>query len=126
MRKNFKRRRGKNLFHYNWRKTKPHPALGVFITGAGNREILSPIVNAAGKFLVRILYLEICRKTTVDKYLPADGKCRLSMPVVMKGNEQRLRILMKALFKKAALRILLKFNCFVPYIFVSILSSLSN
>ena len=75
----------------------PPPALGVFITGAGNREVLSPIVNAARKFLVRLLYLETCRKTTVSGYLPADGKCRLSLPVVMKGNEQRLTILMKAL-----------------------------
>jgi len=96
----------------------PLPALGVFITGAGNREVLSPILNAAGIFLVRLLYLETCRKATVDEYMPADGKCRLSLPVVMKGNEQRLTILMKALLKKAALRILLKFNCFVPYIFV--------
>lgn len=102
------------------------PVLGVFITGAGKREVLSPIVNAAGKFLVRLLQLETCRKTTVDEYLPADGKCRLSMPVVMKGNEQGLTILKKALLKKPALRILLKFDCFDPYNFVSILCSLSN
>jgi len=104
----------------------PPPALGVFITGAGNREVVSPIVNAAEKFLVGLLYLESCRKTTVDEFLPADGKSRLSPPVVMKGNEQRLTILMKALLKKAALGILLKFNCFVPYIFVSIFCSLCN
>lgn len=63
----------------------PPTTLGVFITGAGNHEVISPIVNAARKFLVRLLYLETRRKTTVDEYLPADGKCRLSLPVVMKG-----------------------------------------
>jgi hypothetical protein len=92
----------------------PLPALVVFITRAGNRKVLSPILNAAGIFLVRLLYLESCRKATVGEYLSADGKCRLSLPVVMKSNEQRLTIIVKALLKKAALRILLKFNYFVP------------
>jgi hypothetical protein len=83
MQKHFERRTEKPLLHCNC-----------------DREVNSPIVNAAGKFLMRLLYLETCRKTTVDEYLPADGKCRLSLPFVMKCNEQRLTFLTKALLKK--------------------------
>jgi hypothetical protein len=73
------------------------PALDVFITVAGNCKVLIPIVKAAGKFLVRMLYLETCRKTTMGDFVPADGKRSLSLPIAMKGNEQSLTILIKVL-----------------------------
>jgi hypothetical protein len=60
--------------------------LRVFITGAGNREVHSPVVNAAGRYLVRMFYLGSCGITSMDGYLPVDGKRSASQPTAMRGN----------------------------------------